>query len=81
MPQPLCRQCGKPAARVIFGLVEVDPELSRQLEEGSVVLGGCCQPMPSPKWYCEGCQYAWPHGESWRPCGEDEEDDFPEGEA
>lgn len=51
-----CPKCGSNRiATIFYGLQRESPELEKEIEEGRVVLGGCCIEMDSPLWQCKGC--------------------------
>jgi hypothetical protein len=43
----------------MYGLPEFSPELERELDEGRVVLGGCCVFGDDPEWQCTDCGHRW----------------------
>lgn len=56
-----CPQCGSSSvARILWGLPAFSDDLQRWLDEGEVVLGGCCLPDALPAWHCNRCQHRWP---------------------
>jgi hypothetical protein len=49
-----CPNCGSlKIARIVYGLVDLTPELEKDLKEGKVALGGCV--IGEAKWECVGC--------------------------
>lgn len=51
-----CPECGsKDIARILWGMPAYGEKLERDLEEGSVVLGGCCITGADPEWHCNDC--------------------------
>lgn len=53
---PVCPECGSDnIARIQWGLPAWSEELERDLEEGRVVLGGCCISDESRDWECRAC--------------------------
>jgi hypothetical protein len=55
-----CPACGGPrVASILYGLPAFSPELDRELNEGRVVLGGCCVSGDDPKWQCADCHHRW----------------------
>jgi hypothetical protein len=57
---PDCPECGaRHAAKIIYGLQEIGEKLKQQLEEGSVVLGGCFFDEKSRDWHCHTCGHEW----------------------
>lgn len=49
-----CPTCGKtPIAEIAYGLLtKIDV---KDINEGSIVLGGCCITDDSPQWHCTHC--------------------------
>jgi hypothetical protein len=58
---PVCHSTR--AACILYGLPDFTPELEKELEEGRIVLGGCCIVGDDPKWRCIGCGHEWGHFE------------------
>ena len=51
-----CPSCGNsPLASILYGYVGFDGELQKKLEEGRIVLSGCCVSDDDPKWECTNC--------------------------
>ncbi len=51
-----CPKCGsKRIARILWGMPAFTEELERDLEEGRIVLGGCCISEDSRDWECRDC--------------------------
>lgn len=51
-----CPSCGhSPLASILYGYVGFDGGLQKKLEEGRIVLGGCCVSDDDPKWECTNC--------------------------
>lgn len=51
-----CPQCGgSNVAEILWGLPVFNEELERKLDEGSIVLGGCCITGDDPEWRCNNC--------------------------
>jgi transcription elongation factor Elf1 len=52
-----CPSCGhSPLASILYGyVVGIDDGLDKKLEEGRIVLGGCCVSDDDPKWECTNC--------------------------
>ena len=42
-------------ANILYGSPVMDEELGRQIEEGRLVLGGCCIGGDDPSWQCRTC--------------------------
>jgi len=61
MPEsiPPCPCCSSTrVARIAYGLPNFEA-LQPDLDEGRVVLGGCCIFDSSPKWKCQACAHEW----------------------
>jgi hypothetical protein len=54
---PVCG--GRRVASILYGLTDFTPELERELDEGRVVLGGCCVFGDDPEWRCGDCGRRW----------------------
>lgn len=55
-----CPQCtSSDCARIVYGLVEIDPEFEKELDSGKVTLGGCCVTGNDPSWKCNSCLHRW----------------------
>jgi hypothetical protein len=50
---PICKK--SPMGSILYGYPAFSPDLERQLEKGSIVLGGCCPTMDDPAWECSRC--------------------------
>ena len=51
-----CPKCGsKRIARIQWGMPDFSEELQRELDEGTVVLGGCIVSGHDPSWTCQDC--------------------------
>jgi ribosomal protein S27AE len=51
-----CPACGHaPMASILYGEPAFDERLERELAEGKVSLGGCCDEMDGPAWECTRC--------------------------
>ena len=51
-----CPKCGsKRIARIQWGMPNFRDELKRELDEGTVVLGGCVVSDRDPSWRCLDC--------------------------
>ena len=42
-----------------YGLVEMDPELKKDLDKGKIVMGGCFYSEDNPQLHCNQCEYDW----------------------
>jgi hypothetical protein len=59
-PTGACPACGSTrVARILYGLPAYDDELRRELDEGRVVLGGCCIDEDMPTRECLECGHSW----------------------
>lgn len=57
MPRRICPRCGsKKTAKILYGMPAMSPELQEQLDQGEVVLGGCCITNCDPVYYCNKCK-------------------------
>jgi len=55
-----CPKCGQmDVAEFLWGLPEFSPELEHDIEEGKIVIGGCCLGADSPQWKCNQCSHEW----------------------
>ncbi len=53
---PKCPQCGSSnVAEIFWGMPAFDEDLERKLNDGSIVLGGCCVSQADPDWHCNDC--------------------------
>lgn len=51
-----CPTCRKgPVATILYGLPAFDEDMKRQMDEGEIILGGCCITMDDPAWECTQC--------------------------
>lgn len=51
-----CPECGsKNIAEILWGMPALDEELERNLDEGRIVLGGCCITDENTDWRCNDC--------------------------
>jgi len=51
-----CPKCGcSPIASILYGMPAFSPKLEMELDEGTIVLGGCCITDNDPEWQCVGC--------------------------
>src|SRR4051812_31886843 len=58
--EPRCPSCGSPRqARIVYGLVEMTPEVRDRIEQGAITLGGCCISSENPEWRCLDCHHEW----------------------
>jgi hypothetical protein len=52
-----CPTCGSAdIASVLYGFPAFSAKLEKELEEGKVVLGGCCVSGCDPAWQCVECE-------------------------
>ncbi len=55
--RPKCPQCGSSnVAEILWGMPVLTEELERELNEGRIVLGGCCVDVDDPDWHCNDCE-------------------------
>jgi hypothetical protein len=53
-----CPSCGsKNSAKIVYGMPSY--ELYEEIEQGKVVLGGCCIMEYAPQYFCKDCKYEW----------------------
>lgn len=51
-----CPNCGHyPVASIMYGKVMYSEDLINKMEEGRIVLGGCCITCDDPMWECTNC--------------------------
>ena len=51
-----CPKCGSAnIAKILWGMPAMSKELERSLEEGHIILGGCCVTGFDPDWHCNEC--------------------------
>jgi hypothetical protein len=51
-----CPKCGsKEVAVILWGFQIFSPKLEREMQEGKLVLGGCCVTDCDPSWKCTKC--------------------------
>ncbi len=56
MKKRLCPICGKNnTAKIFWGLPNMTLELENEIKNKTLVLGGCCLPIPEPSHYCFNC--------------------------
>jgi len=54
MRRKKCNICNEECAEYLFGLPNFEA-IQDDLDNGKIVLGGCCISIPSPKWHCKSC--------------------------
>lgn len=55
-PKSKCSKCDSTKiATILYGLVIFDEKLEKQLERGTMTLGGCCVTDHDPKYECMAC--------------------------
>ena len=58
--QKTCPNCGaQNTALILYGLVDFDEPLKRNLAKGWMVLGGCEMFDNNPKFECNECRHTW----------------------
>ena len=65
MPKKKCNICNKECAKYLYGFPNYSA-IQKELDEGKIVLGGCCIYIPSPDWHCTTCSldyYSGGYGE------------------
>ena len=51
-----CPNCGhSPVSDIEYGLVKMNDDLKRRIDEGIAVLGGCVITGDDPEWVCTNC--------------------------
>ena len=56
----VCPKCGSSkVACIMYGLPAMNEEMEKDLNEGTIVLGGCCVSQESPAWKCIYCDHLW----------------------
>jgi hypothetical protein len=51
-----CPKCGSAkVARILYGYPHMSEDLERDMNEGKIVLGGCCEESIDPSWQCTAC--------------------------
>lgn len=51
-----CPSCkSEKVAVILHGMPDMSDKLHRDLEEGRVILGGCCMEVDGPYWQCTDC--------------------------
>lgn len=52
-----CPSCGsKKIAKILYGLPAFSEKLQKDMDEGKIVLGGCCITDEDPTWQCVECE-------------------------
>ncbi len=59
-----CPKCGEQSvAKILWGLPTFSEEMRKQMEEGKLVLGGCCiitdESGHYDKYHCKSCNHEW----------------------
>jgi hypothetical protein len=58
--RPPCSECGSTdAARIVYGLTDLDEKKKRMIDEGKITLGGCMIDKDSQKWVCKDCKHKY----------------------
>ena len=56
MDNPVCPECGSDnVAKILRGYPIMSDELRKGLDDGRVVLGGCCISSGMPEYRCNAC--------------------------
>jgi hypothetical protein len=62
-----CPACGgKKIAQIQYGLPAFDAEMDEKLQQGKIVLGGCCITDCDPRWQCVECNAQIYHSDDVR---------------
>lgn len=60
MKRLACPACGSnDIATFLYGMPMYTPALDRELEQGTVILGGCDINPDAPRWCCNSCNHLW----------------------
>ena len=52
-----CPSCGsEKVADILWGMPAFSRKLEKDLEDGKIVLGGCCVTDHDPEWQCVDCE-------------------------
>ena len=52
-----CPKCGsQKIAKILYGMPAYSTKLRKDMDEGKIVLGGCCIGMDDPVWKCVDCK-------------------------
>lgn len=55
-----CPKCGSHnSAAILWGMPAFSAELEKDIDEGRVVLGGCCVVGDDPDRHCNDCGHEW----------------------
>lgn len=55
-----CPKCNSGnVAEIFWGYPATMDGISKELEQGTLVLGGCCVSGNDPKWECNECSFRW----------------------
>jgi len=58
MKHPNCPKCKSAnVALIVYGYVVNMGECQKDIEDGTIVLGGCCTDEDSPCWMCNDCMF------------------------
>lgn len=76
-----CPFCGfGKVASILYGMPVFSEDLEKDIEEGRIVLGGCCIIGNSPDFECKGCGRRWKivleHPEEEEETDEEESDEW-----
>lgn len=56
-----CPFCGKTdIAEILYGMPFFSDKLQKELEEGRIILGGCCISENNPEYHCNNCSKDFP---------------------
>ena len=54
-----CPKCSsKRIATILYGMPEYSKKLESDMQDGKIILGGCCIEIGGPSWTCADCNAA-----------------------
>jgi hypothetical protein len=54
-----CPACGGAVTRLLYGLFDINAELTADVAAGLIALRGCVRGEDAPDWLCRGCGHTW----------------------
>ena len=61
----ICPKCSsKDIAKIVYGLVKIEGELEKELDQNKIILGGCCVSGNDPQFSCNNCNHRWGNSEN-----------------
>ena len=64
-----CTTCGfSPVGEILWGMPDMDSKLQKSIEDGRIIIGGCCLSLDDPSWECSKCKQ-----QIWKPIPEEEQ--------